>query len=643
MGFFDNWLKEGIKRELEELNKVADPDAIPEKRDITPEDDNPEIGRKAILTDPFYSQQSQQTLFKFRLSRLSNKTLKDVSLRDWLCSAIIQNRLDTILRFSRPQMKKFDMGFRVVKRDESEEYTLEEKKEIENIQAFIYYCGRLDNTPDDDKMLFGEFLKMIVRDALTFGNIAVEKILTRKGALHRFRPVPAESVYHINERASKKQVEEHVKSISNMLKPVSDNDPKSHYKVNEHDLDYYKWVQVSFDNRPIAVFGDEDMIFRLFNPQNFSDGNGYCYSPLEMAVMNITHHMNTENYNSNFFTHGQAAKGILHLKGTVTQSQMTAFRRQFYNLINGSQNAWRTPIIAGLDDVQWVPMAGGSKDMEYLNYNMHLMRSICTQFQIDPMELGLDILVTGGRASANPMGHAAKIEFSREKGLYPILTFLEDVINRDILPAIDKEYAIKYKFQFEGYTDDTPQTEIALLQAEMTVNKSMNDLLISARKETIKHPVGDLPMNQAFWALVEKNMTRGEIREEFFKDKGASLKKELQYIPADPAFLNWQQMLFQMEQTKKQESQMNQQMQAQQAQAQAEAAAVKHQKGLDEAEHSREQEKHEAEMNQIKGQAAFNAVMHGKSTKDIAQQTGNTKPTNIQGTNVSNPLNKSKD
>jgi hypothetical protein len=645
MGMLDDWLKKGVQKELEELNKIADPDAIPEKRDTLPDDDDGEIGRKAILTDPFYTQQSQQTLFKFRLSRLSNKTLKDVSLRDWLVSAIIQNRIDLLLRFSRPQIKKFDYGFRVVKRDITEENTKAEISEIENLQAFIYNCGRLDNTPDEDKMLFGEFLKMIVRDALTFGDICVEKVLTRRGALHRFRPVPAESVYHINKDAPRKQVEDHINSVKNTYQPHSDNDPETNRIKHEPDLDYYKYVQGSYDQRPLAVFGDEDMIFRLFNPQNFADGNGYCYSPLELAIMNITHHMNTEHYNSNFFTHGQAAKGVLHLKGTVTQSQMTAFRRQFYNLINGSQNAWRTPIIAGLDDVQWVPMAGGSKDMEYLNYNQHLMRAMCTQFQIDPTELGLDMLVNGGRGTSSQDGNAAKIQFSREKGLEPILMFIEDLVNRDIIPAIDVEYAKKYKFQFEGYTDETPQTEVALLQAEMTVNKSMNDLLTAARKEKIKHPVGDLPMNQAFWALAEKNMTRGEIREEFFNDKGASQKKELQYIPEDAAFLNWQQMLFQIEQTKKQEEQMNAQMQAEQQaqeqQAEAEQEAADHQKELDEAHHSREQEKHEAEMNAVKGQAALNAVAHGKSTKDIAKATGNTSASNIHGVNVSNPLNKS--
>lgn len=631
MAFWDNWLKQEIRKELETLNK-GNPDDLPEKRDTLPDDDSLEIGRKAIITDPYFTQQSQQTLYRHRISRLSNKTLKDVSMRDWLVSTIVQNRVDTISRFCRPQTRKFDMGYRVVKRDLHEEYSEEEKAEIKNIEAFIYNCGRLKNTPDEDKMLFGEFTKMIVRDCLTFGNIAVEKVKTRRGALHRFRPIPAESVYHVNHNASKQQVKDHLKSVRDTYKPSSDNDPRTAQEIFDQKVDFFRYVQVSYDGRPLAVFGDEDMVFRLFNPQNFIDGNGYCYSPVEMAIVNITNHLNTEHYNSNFFTHGQAAKGILHLKGTVTQSQMTAFRRQFYNLINGSQNAWRTPIVSGLDDVQWVPMAGGSKEMEYLNYNMHLMRSVCSQFQIDPMEIGLDLLVTGGRA-ANMQGHESKIEFSREKGIYPILMFLEDVINRDIIPAIDPAYGEKYKFQFEGYTDETPQTEIALLQAEMTVNKSMNDLLSCARKPHIKHPIGDLPLNQAFWALVEKNMTRGEIREIFLGDKGASNKKELKYIPADPAFLNWQQMLLSMDNMKKQEQAQQQQQELQQQQ-------LAEQQQLQQEQHSMQKEKHNAELNEIKGKAAYNAIQHGKSTKEIAKETGSTSASNIGGVNVKNPLNR---
>jgi hypothetical protein len=602
--FWDGWFGD-TKGEIDGLLAKGDPDAVPEIEVNTARDGHEEeIGRKAIITDPFFAQQSSQTLYRNKVSRLSNKTLKDVSLRDWLVSAIIQNRTDTLIRFSRPQLKKFDMGFRIVKKTEGEDYSPADKEEIQNLESFIYNCGRLDHTPDDDKMLFGEFIKLVVRDALTFGHIGVEKIKTRRGALHRFRPLPSENLYIINKNMSKEQVEGNMEAVKNLQKPQSNNDPLNTMTTYEHPIDYYKYIQVAFDQRPLAVFGDEDLVFKLFNPQNFADSNGYAYSPLELAILNITNHMNTETYNSNFFTHGQAAKGVLHLKGTVTQSQLAAFRRQFYNLINGAQNAWRTPIVAGLDDVQWVPMAGGSKEMEYLNYNMHLMRAICTQFQIDPLELGLDLLVTGGKAMNQQSGES-KIEFSRERGLYPILMFLEDLINRDIIPAIDPELSKKYRFQFEGYTDETPQTEVALLQAEMTVNKSMNDLLVAARKEKIKHPVGDLPMNQAWWAVVEKNMTRGEIREVFFKDKEAAGKPELQYIPGDPMFLQWQTLLFQIEQTKEQAKQAEAQAQAQQGQA-------SHQQEMDKGQHAREQEKHEMEMAQLKGQAAYNATQHNK-------------------------------
>jgi len=607
MGLFDNLFKKQ-KDEIDELlTKVADPDALPEIEVNKPrpgEMGEEDIGRKAIISDPFFAQQSSQTLYRNKVSRLSNRTLKDVSLRDWLVSAIIQNRTDTLIRFTRPQTRKFDMGFRIVKRDEHEEYSDADHDEINNLQAFIYNCGRLDNTPADDKMLFGEFVKLVVRDALTFGHIGVEKVKTRKGSLHRFRPLPAENLYIINKNMSKEQVENNMDAVKNLQKPSSNNDPLLGQTTYEHPIEYYKYIQVAFDQRPLAVFGDEDLIFKLFNPQNFADSNGYAYSPLELAILNITNHMNTETYNSNFFTHGQAAKGVLHLKGTVTQSQLTAFRRQFYNLINGAQNAWRTPIVAGLDDVQWVPMAGGSKEMEYLNYNMHLMRAICSQFQIDPLELGLDLLVTGGKAMNQQSGES-KIEFSRERGLYPILMFLEDLINRDIIPAIDPEYGNKYRFQFEGYTDETPQTEVALLQAEMVVNKTMNDLLIAARKPKIKHPVGDLPMNASFWAVVEKNMTKGEIRETFFDDKEAVSKPELQYISGDPMFLQWQTFLLQKQQGE-------QQMQAQAAQSEQEQQATQHQQQLELGQHAREQEKHEAEMNQLRGQSAYNAAQHGK-------------------------------
>ena len=651
MAIWDDWLKNRIKGEIGELLKadgISSPDAITPNVTADSLPDSPEsghdadgqIGRKAIIDDPYFDLMGTQVNYKHKLTRISNRTLKDVSVRDWLVSAIMQCRVDTLLRFSRPEHRKLEPGFRVVKKDHNSHYTEEERKEIAAIEDFIYNCGRKEKTPGDDKMLFGEFLKLIGRDALTFGHTAVEKVKTRGGGLHRFRPLPAESVYLINKNMSKKQIESATTPAS-MLQPRSDNDPKKDQVVNKVDNDYYKYVQMSYDNRQLAQFGDEDMIFKLFNPQNFADSQGYCYSPLELAIINVTNHMNVENYNSNFFTHGYAARGVLHLKGTVTQQSLANFRRTFYNSISGTQHAWRTPIVAGLDEVQWVPMSASAREMEYINFNNHLMRILCAQFQIDPMELGLDYLISGtGKAPMQQANNEYKIAYSRERGLVPLLMYVEDLINGDIIPAIDKAFGNKYKFLFTGYTDETPQTEIAQMQAEMTVYKSMNDLLQQSQKDKINEKVADLPMNQAFWALIEKNMTRGEIREKFFGDVGAASRRELQYIPGDQAFLAWQQLLVTMDNVKDQKAQQEQMMAAQQSQEQIKMQQEAQKHAHAEAGHKRDEEKHKMEMEQAHAQAASDAVKMGNPLRDSAKQFGASKASNVGGKVTGNPINK---
>jgi hypothetical protein len=666
MAIWDQWLKNRVRGQIEELLKADGVSAQTEvppggvssfaspetpaaaNGDVLPDipekdhDAKKHLGRKAFTDDPYFDLIGSQVNYKFKLTRISNKTLKEVSVRDWLISAIIQCRVDTLLTFSRPEHRRFEKGFRIIKRDAESHYTDEEKEEIANIEDFVYHCGRKEGTPADDKRLFGEFLKCTARDALTFGHVAIEKVKTRAGGLHRFRPLPAESIYLINKALSKEQVNSNAMKSYQLTKPKSNNDPKADQVVNEVENDYIKYVQVSYDNRPLATFGDEDCIFRLFNPQNFADSMGYCYSPLELAIINITNHLNVENYNANFFTHGYAARGVLHLKGTVTQAQLANFRRTFYNSITGHQNAWRTPIVAGLDEVQWVPMSANAKEMEYLNYNNHLMRILCAQFQIDPVELGLDYLISAnGRAPMQQASNEYKIIYSRERGLVPLLMFVEDIMNNDVLHALDPTIAAKYKFVFTGMTDETPQTEIAQMQAEMAVWKTMNDLLQQAQKDKIEEKVADLPLNQAFWVLVEKNYTRGEIRELFLGDKGASKRRELQYIPGDPSFLNWNQFIATLDAQKKQEAQMAQQQDAATQEAQMKMAQEQQKHQHAEAAHGRDKEKHNLEMEQIKAKAASDAVQHG--LKETAKQFGASQATHVGGQTIKNPLNHSEE
>ena len=222
MALWDNWLKNRVQGQINELLKadgvsaatevpaggissfaspetssVANGDRLPDVPEAD-HDAGKQIGRKAYVDDPYFDLIGTQVNYKFKLTRISNKTLKEVSVRDWLISAIIQCRVDTLLRFSRPEHRRFEMGFRIIKKDTESHYTDEEKEEIASIEDFLYHCGRKEGTPYDDRRNFGEFLKVVGRDALTFGHVAIEKVKTRVGGLHRFRPLPAESMYLIN-------------------------------------------------------------------------------------------------------------------------------------------------------------------------------------------------------------------------------------------------------------------------------------------------------------------------------------------------------------------------------------------------------------------------------------------------------------
>jgi glucan-binding YG repeat protein len=159
----------------------------------------------------------------------------------------------------------------------------------------------------------------------------------------------------------------------------------------------------------------------------------------------------------------------------------------------------------------------------------------------------------------------------------------------------------------------------------------MNDLLKKAQKTAIKDPAAYLPLNQLFWTLVEKNYTRGEIRELFFGDKEASKKKELQYIPGDPAFMGWQQLLLTIDNQKVQQKQMKDQteLQAKQQELQSQQA---------EEEQRREKEKHELEVSAHRDAAAHSVV--SASLKDTAKQYGAaSKPLEVGGKIVANPIN----
>jgi hypothetical protein len=508
-------------------------------------------GRKAFITDPYLEVSSSQGSYRSKFTRLSNRMLREASMRDTIISAVIRHRRTQIEAFCNIPHTRFDTGFSWLRRD-GRDLEDGDMEEISKLASWMYHCGDVSQTPQDDRSTMATQLGMLCQDALTFGHIAIEKVRDKIGGLQRFRHVAGESIFHANRHMNRDQHQDATYSQLQGLQLEREG------KVTP-DTEQVKWLQV-IDGKEAASFSDKTMIFKVFQPPSFIDNNGYSLSLVEACILSITRHLQAENYNALFFTHGFAARGLLHLKGNVSQQNLQMFRNQFNSVINGNNNSWRTPIIAGLDDVQWIPLAGTSRDMEYIQYTDHLIRTICAQAQIDPTEIGFEYLGRGTQQSTlNSPNNEWKLTASQERGLVPLLRFFEDVVNHDLMPEISPELANKYLFKFVGLNSENRQQEITRLQAEMSVHASLNDLLRQVKKDPLGDDVGGtLPLNQLWWGMVKECMTIGEIREKFFGDKDASKREELQYIPSQ-TFLAWNSQLQQKTQLAQKAEQEGQQ------------------------------------------------------------------------------------
>jgi hypothetical protein len=240
-------------------------------------------------------------------------------------------------------------------------------------------------------------------------------------------------------------------------------------------LDDIYAVQV-YDDIVINEFTRRDLSFAIRNPRTSIRSYGYGTSEAEMMVSTITYLLWGLQYNGNQFSQGNVSKGLLNIKGSIPEKQLRAFRRQWYQMVNGVENAFRTPII-NAEDVEWINMHASNREMEYGQWLDFLIKVACAIYAIDPIEINFKY----GSASQSSMFEGAsrtKIVESKTKGLAPLLRTVENMINENIVWCIDPEYT----FEFTGLSPMTPKEladlETMKVRTYMTVDeiRAMHDL-----------------------------------------------------------------------------------------------------------------------------------------------------------------------
>ena len=108
---------------------------------------------------------------------------------------------------------------------------------------------------------------------------------------------------------------------------------------------------------------------------------------------------------------------------------------------------------------------------KWVNY---LINIICGAYKIDPAEINFpNNGGVGGKGSSLFSGDGEKIDNSKQKGLFPLLKFIENTINKNIIEKFNTED--EYKFVFDGIDNESESEQVDLAKKKtesyMTINE----------------------------------------------------------------------------------------------------------------------------------------------------------------------------
>lgn len=472
-----------VKRMLtiEKAMKSSNPDDIIRAGKMLQEmDKNNSVPTKAYLIDPL--QFNANLGYKDKPYSLTYTTLLKMS-KVPVINAIIKTRKNQIADFAEPQENRYSTGFIIRKKPKmgkEQKMTKEDEKTADAITNFLMNGGNTSNWNNDD---FDTFIRKITNDSLIYDQMTFEIIRNRRGEIDSFKAVDASTFRIADSYFSEDYKNEFFKRYGSM---VWDDRAEYGKKINGY---YPSYVQV-YQSVKVNDFYPWELCFGIRNPSSNIHSNGYGCSELEELINVVTSMLWSDEYNRRFFSQGSAPKGFLRVKGTNNESALQQFRQQWQSMITGVMQAWKTPVVEA--DVDWIDMQKSNRDMEYNAWLEYLIKLACSIYAIDPTEIGWDIARSAGSTGMFESSQEQRLKHSKDKGLYPLLKFIQKKINRYIVEQINPEF----EFCFVGLNGLTISEEL-----DIDIKKGQSFMTINELREKYDlEPLefGDIPSNPTY-------------------------------------------------------------------------------------------------------------------------------------------------
>lgn len=407
--------------------------------------------RKSFLIDPL--EFSQSLGYRNKAINISYDVLRRMAHTP-IINAIIKTRINQIAAFAEPQRDRYSLGFIITKKDKIGEVKLTkaEQKTANDIADIVMRCGVRNSWSNDD---FDTFVRKCIKDSMTYDQMNFETITDKRGKLYEFTAVDASTIrlsesldddsYKESRRGENKEIKGYFPSYVQIYNGVVKNE-------------FYPW----------------EMCFGVRNPDTSIYNYGYGVSEIEELINVITAMLWSDDYNRRFFSQGSAPKGIIRVDSSISPQKLQEFKQQWQAMITGVYNAWKTPVMeAGKMD--FINLQTNNRDMEYSKWNEYLIKVACSVFSINPEEVGF-AGTSSNSSTVFESNNEAKLKHSQDKGLYPILKFLQSRINRYIIDKINPEYCLR----FVGYDAMTRAEEIDII-----IKKANNIITLDEAREEL--------------------------------------------------------------------------------------------------------------------------------------------------------------
>lgn len=456
MGLFDFFKR---KKEIDDIYKALPaPSAeapAPASKQINPTD----ISNSFMLDDLDSDGKSESTRGLDYDQLLAMSTVP-------LIASIIQTRVNQIAEFAVPSKDAQNLGFHIRLKDRSATPSDEDVKTMNQLYDFMVSCG-------DDRISFDTnfeaFLRMLVRDSLTYDQACFEVVRNRKGDVAGFINVDSSTIRKTKLTQAEKE-------------------------AGKRDVNKPLYVQV-MNNKTTAEFKANELCFGIRRPRSDVRFYGYGYPELQECVQLLTSLLNADIYNASNFTNGISVAGIIAVKSKMNPQLFRSFRREFYAMLSGSANAKKTPLLQldpdNNEDLKAINLGASNKDMEFQQWQHYLIKSICSIYQIDPIELGFKFGNEGQSNSLSDGTGAERILLSREKGLRPLLRAIQYWLNKYIVNQLDD----RFELVFTGLDATSPSEQLKMnidkVKSFMTVNeiRALYDLEPLENGDIILNPI----------------------------------------------------------------------------------------------------------------------------------------------------------